>query len=181
MSPWFVLQTKPKSERKVERLLIKKGYECFAPTYRSKRQWSDRIVEIDVPLFPGYVFCHLNKSEFREVLLTEGVIRMVKFGRKPAEVVIEEIEALRLLAGSNLSQESWHYHPYGTLVLVKSGPLAGVQGIITTNEKRKQLILSVTSLQRSIAVHLDESTIISVVGGEARINCESLPPTDELL
>jgi transcription antitermination factor NusG len=99
--PWFALQTMPKNERKVERLLKQKCYDCFTPIYRSKRKWSDRTVEIDFPLFPGYVFCRFNPSAMGKAVSTQGVTRIVGFGGTPAEVATEEVEALQHLARSD--------------------------------------------------------------------------------
>jgi transcription antitermination factor NusG len=160
--PWFALQTKPKSERKVERLLLQKGYECFTPTYRRKRKWSDRMVEIDFPLFPGYVFCRFNTSVLGKAISTQGVVKIVGFGGNPTEVAVEEINALQLLAQSDFLREPWKYLPEGTPVVVETGPLAGVQGIICAGENKRQLVISVTLLQRSVAIQLDEGAVISV-------------------
>jgi transcription antitermination factor NusG len=168
---WFALQTKPKNEKKVERLLREKCYECFTPMYRLKRQWSDRTVEIDFPLFPGYVFCCFGPAVLGKAISTRGVIRIVGFGGRPAEVTLEEIEALQRLTQSNLFREPWKYLPDGTPVIVETGPLAGVQGIICGEGNKRQLIISVTLLQRSVSVQLDEDTVISVVADfrESRI------------
>ncbi len=175
--PWFALQTKPRNERKTDRLLRQKGYECFTPTYRLKRKWSDRTVEIDLPLFPGYVFCHFSPSAMGKAISTQGVTRIVGFGGKPAEVAVEEVEALQLLARSDILREPWKYLPDGTLALVETGPLAGVQGIICADENRRRLIISVTLLQRSVAIQLDERTMISVIAdlneSRARFSSES--------
>jgi transcription antitermination factor NusG len=175
--PWFALQTKPRNERKTEQLLSQKGYECFTPTYRLKRKWSDRTVEIDLPLFPGYVFCCFSHSALGKAISTQGVIRIVGFGGKPAEVAVEEIEALQLLAQSDVLREPWKYLPDGTPALIETGPLAGAQGIICTDEDRRRLIISVTLLQRSVAIHLDEGTMISVIAdsneSRARLSGES--------
>jgi transcription antitermination factor NusG len=159
---WFALQTKSKSERKVEHLLKQKGYECFTPTYRRKRKWSDRIVEIEFPLFPGYVFCRFNTPVLGKAVSTQGVVRIVGFGGSPAEVAIEEVEALQLLAESDFLREPWKYLPDGTQVVVEAGPLAGVRGVIRAVENKRQLVISVTLLQRSVAIQLDEGTVISV-------------------
>jgi transcription antitermination factor NusG len=161
--PWFALQTKPKNERKVEQLLTQKGYECFTPTYRRKRKWSDRIVEIDFPLFPGYVFCRFNTSALGKAISTRGVVRIVGFGGAPAEVAMEEVKALQLLAQSDLLREPWRYLPDGAQVVVETGPLAGVQGLICAGENKRQLVISVTLLQRSVAIQLDEGAVISVI------------------
>jgi transcription antitermination factor NusG len=161
--PWFALQTRPRNERMVERLLKQKGYDCFAPVYRSKRKWSDRIVEIDFPLFPGYVFCRFNSSALGKAISTQGVTKVVGFGGTPAEVAREEIEALQILAQTSFLREPWKYLPNGTLVLIETGPLSGIRGIICADENKKQLVISVTLLQRSVAIQLDEDTVMSVV------------------
>jgi transcriptional antiterminator RfaH len=174
---WFALQTRPKNERKVESLLKQKGYECFTPTYRLKRKWSDRVVEIDFPLFPGYVFCRFNASAAGKAISTQGVTRIVGFGGTPAEVAKEEVESLQLLARSNFLREPWKYLPSGTVVHIKTGPLAGVQGIIIANENKMQLVISVTLLQRSVGIQLSENTVMSVITGPKeggfRFNSES--------
>jgi transcription antitermination factor NusG len=161
--PWFAIQTKPRSEKKVDYLLRQKGYECFAPTYYQNRKWSDRTVKVHFPLFPMYVFCRLSSSVLGKVISTPGVLRIVGFSGKPAEVAIEEIEALQLLAQSNLLREPWKYLPDGTRVLVESGPLSGIHGITCQGENSRRLIISVTLLQRSVAVQLDENTVVSVI------------------
>jgi len=161
--PWFALQTKPRNERQVERRLAHKGYECLLPTYRQKRRWSDRIVEVELPLFPMYVFCRFNPSALGKAISTPGVTCIVGFGGQPAEVKAEEIEALQLLAQNSLLREPWAYIPDGTLVQVETGPLTGAHGIICSGKDRRRLVISVTLLQRSVAVQLDENTVVSVV------------------
>jgi len=89
---WFALQTKPRNEKQVERLLTNKGYECFLPIYRQKRQWSDRVIEIDLPLFPMYIFCRFSPSGVGKAITTPGVTRIVGFGGQYAEVELEEMQ-----------------------------------------------------------------------------------------
>jgi transcription termination/antitermination protein NusG len=163
MPPWFAIQTEPRSEKKVERLLIQKGYECFLPVYQQKRRRSDRVVILELPLFPGYIFCRFNSSALGKAVMTPGVSRIVGFGGKPVEVAVEEIEALQLLAQSAFLREPWKYLPDGTQVLVETGPLAGVQGIICQSGDNKRLVISITLLQRSVAIQLDNDTMVSVV------------------
>jgi transcription antitermination factor NusG len=176
MQPWFALQTKPRGERKVEYSLSQKGYECFVPLYRQKRKWSDRTVEIDMPLFPQYVFCRLNSSVLGKAVSTSGVIRIVGFGGKPADIAVEEVDALQLLARSSLLREPWKHLYEGTRVLVESGPLAGVEGVICGDDNKRRLIISVTLLQRSVAIQLPEDTVITVVSG---LNGNRIKPAGE--
>jgi len=161
--PWFALQTKPRNEKQVERLLTHKGYECCLPMYRQKRRWSDRVIEVELPLFSMYVLCRFNSSAIGKAISTPGVTRIVGFNGQPAEVEVEEIEALQLLGQSGLLREPWAYIPKGTLVQVETGPLTGAKGIICPCEDKRRLAISVSLLQRSVAVQLDENTVISLV------------------
>jgi transcriptional antiterminator RfaH len=162
-APWFALQTRSRIERQIEQLLIHKGYECFLPTYRQRRRWSDRVVEVELPLFPTYVFFRFNHHALGKAIATSGVIRIVGFGGRPAEVQAKEIEALKLLTQSHLLHEPWVYIPDGTLVQVETGPLTGVRGILCLSEDKRRFIISVTLLQRSVAVQLSENTVVSVI------------------
>jgi transcription antitermination factor NusG len=170
--PWFALQTKPRNEKQVERLLTRKGYECCLPMYRQKRQWSDRVIEAELPLFPMYIFCRFNCSAIGKAISTPGVTRIVGFGGQPAEVEVEEIEALQLLGQSSLLREPWEYIPNGTLVHVETGPLAGAQGVFCSSEDERRLVISVTLLQRSVAVRLDKNTVISLIEGPKEVKKE---------
>jgi transcriptional antiterminator RfaH len=100
--PWLALQTRPRSEKKIDYLLRQKGYECLTPTYRQRRKWSDRTVEVDLPLFPLYVFFRRGSLALDKAISTSGVVRIVGFNGKFAEVDAAEIEALQLLMQSNL-------------------------------------------------------------------------------
>jgi len=157
---------------------MQKGYDCFAPTYRSKRKWSDRTVELDLPLFPGYVFCRFNRLVLGKAISTQGVTRVVGFGGTPAEVDREEVKALQHLSQSNFLREPWKYLPDGTLVLIETGPLTGIRGIISVDDNQRRLVISVTLLQRSVAIPLAEDTVISVIEdlkeGRIRFNSESI-------
>jgi transcription antitermination factor NusG len=125
------------------------------------------MVAIDFPLFPGYVFCRFSSSALGKAISTQGVTRIVGFGGKPAEVATEEIEALQHLARSDVLREPWKYLPDGIVVLVETGPLAGIQGVICADQNRRHLIISVTLLQRSVAIQLDKDTVVSVIADPA--------------
>jgi len=133
--------------------------------YRQKRRWSDRVVEVELPLFPTYIFCRFNPSANGKAVSTPGVIRIIGFGGQPTEVRAEEIEAFQLLGRSDLLREPWSYIPDGTLVQVETGPLTGAAGIFCCSEDKRRLVISVTLLQRSVAIQIDEDTVLSVIEG----------------
>ena len=75
LCPWYALTVKHQHEVAARSALEFKGFEALAPTYRARRRWSDRVKEIDLPLFAGYVFCKFPYGERAQVLDTPGVAR----------------------------------------------------------------------------------------------------------
>jgi transcription antitermination factor NusG len=152
---WFALQVIPKHERKVATVLSYKGRRNFLPTYRKKQRWSDRTKVLELPLFPGYVFCQLNHSMARDVLSTPGVNRMVGFGGKPYPIPDEEISALQKTMRSGISPQPEPYLTVGRKVQITDGPLAGVVGILTRYSNQERLVISVDMIAQSFSVEVD--------------------------
>ncbi|MFZ9332451.1 MAG: UpxY family transcription antiterminator [Chitinophagaceae bacterium] len=88
---WYVLYTKPRWEKKVDKALQQKGIESYCPLNRVKRKWSDRIKTIEEPLFKSYVFVKVEEKEKTEVRYVDGVLNYVYWNGKPAVVKEEEI------------------------------------------------------------------------------------------
>src|ERR1700682_5623084 len=135
------------------------GYECFLPASKYSRCWSDRIKEVEVPLFPGYLFCRMNPHNRLPVLMTPGVIQIVGVGKTPIPVEEEEIAAIQRAGKSGLSTMPWPYLQVGHMVRIEEGPLQGLTGIVLKIKSGLKLVLSVNLLQRSVAVEIDGSWI----------------------
>src|ERR1051326_9548617 len=88
---WYAVQLKTRFEKVVAHHLRGKGYEEYLPTYRSRRHWSDRVKEIELPLFPGYIFCKFDVTDRLPVLVIPGVRSLVSFGGEPMPVAETEI------------------------------------------------------------------------------------------
>jgi transcription antitermination factor NusG len=157
--PWFALQVRTRYEKNVASFLHGKGYEWFLPTYLSRRRWSDRVKELDLPLFPGYLFCRFNPEERLPILKTPGLISIVGTAKTPTPVEASEIVALRALVNSDLPRQPWPFLKVGQRVRIECGALAGLEGILLQTKGRDRIILSVTLLQRSVAAEVDSSWI----------------------
>jgi len=136
-------------------MLRQKGYEVFLPSYSSKRRWSDRMKVVEAPLFPGYMFCRFDVRDRLPVLSTPGMISIVGAGAKPIPVDEEEIAAVRQIVRAGLATQTWPFLRAGARVRVHSGPLRGLEGILVNTDKIDRLVVSVTLLQRSVAVEID--------------------------
>jgi transcription antitermination factor NusG len=160
-SQWFALNTKFMNEDFVSRQVQGRGYEVFLPVYKSRRRWSDRMKEIDLPLFPGYLFCRFNPSNRLPILTAPGVIQIVGIGKTPLPIDDEEISAIQIATASRLVREPWPFLSIGQKVRVDCGPLCGIEGVLLNFKGRHRLVLSITLLQRSIAVEVDSAWVHS--------------------
>ncbi len=159
---WYALQVRTRYEKNVASILDGKGYEWFLPTYTSRRRWSDRTKELDLPLFPGYLFCRFNPMERLPILKTPGMIAIVGTARMPTPVEATEIAALRKLVSSDLARQPWPFLKVGQRVRIECGALAGLEGILLQVKGRDRIILSVTLLQRSVAAEVESSWITPI-------------------
>jgi len=143
----------------VSSALRAKQYEEFLPLYRSRRQWADRLKEVELPLFPGYVFCRFNPQLRVPILSTPGVVDILKTGTSLAPVDDHEIEGLQLMAAHQLRAEPFEHVQVGQTVTIHAGPLKGLSGIILEFRRSMRLILSVSLLQRSVLVEIDRDRV----------------------
>jgi transcription antitermination factor NusG len=162
--PWFALRVWARSEKVIAQVLHQKGYEEFLPVYRSRRRWSDRTRDVVGPLFPGYVFCRFDLQNRLPILITPGVLQIVGIGKAPTPVDEIEIVALQRIVSSGLRAEPWPFMKVGERVRIIRGALEGMEGILNAFKGPSRLVVSVTLLQRSVAVEVDESWITPVAG-----------------
>src|SRR5882762_2430546 len=165
--PWFAILARTGRERNATLLLENAGYECYLPVSKFIRRWSDRVKEVEVPLFPGYLFCRMTPHNRLPVLMTPGIIQIVGVGKTPIPVAEEEIAANQRVGKSGLPTMPWPYLEVGHVVTIEEGPLCGLAGIVLKIKSGLRLVLSVSLLQRSVAVETD-STWISNTHGAAR-------------
>jgi transcription antitermination factor NusG len=157
--PWFALQVRTQHERGVAEFLRGGGFNWFLPLYKCRKRWSDRVKEVEVPLFPGYLFCRFNPQDRLPILKTPGVIQIVGYNRQPVEIDEAEIGAIQTLVQSGMSSQPWPYLFVGDKVQIESGPLRGMSGILTNFKGKHRLIVSVSLLQRAVAVEIDAALV----------------------
>ena len=166
--PWFALQVRAYREMAVADHLLGKGYEWFLPQYKCKKRWSDRVKIVDAPLFPGYLFCRFNPQNRLPILTTPGVFQIVGCQGSPIAVDEAEIAAIQTLVASGLQNQPWPFLAVGDRVRIESGPLRDLEGILVKFKGEHRLVLSVTLLQRSVAVEIDSTLVTSLRPSAAR-------------
>lgn len=152
---WFVIWTESRAEKKVEARIAALGLSPWLPTFKERRQWSDRWREVVSPLFPGYLFARARSVEWHRVLRTPGVLTVVKHEGRPALLADGFIAALRGAIERNSTApervaEAVDYCP-GDEVIVQEGALKGVRGVVCERRSRRQLVIWVSEIGRGVA------------------------------
>lgn len=166
---WFAVYTTSRHEKRVAQHLTSRQIEFYLPLYKAERKWSDGSrVTLDLPLFPGYLFVHIKRSERVRVLEVPGTLTVVGgTGREPAPLPDEAIDALR--AGLHLRRAEPHpLLTIGQRARICSGALAGMEGIVLRKKNSCRVILTLEHIQRSIAVEVDGDDLEPVEATEAR-------------
>jgi transcription antitermination factor NusG len=153
---WFAVYTSPRHEKRVGQYLSQKEIEHYVPLYQARRKWRDGSkVTVDLPLFPGYVFVRIDRSERVRVLQVPGVLSVVGgTGRQPASMPDAEIDALR----AGLSLRHAEPHPLltvGQRARIRSGALAGMVGIVVRRKNSLRVVLTMDLIRQSVAVEVD--------------------------
>lgn len=159
MELWYAVQVSHQHEKRVARLLEYEGYTHFLPTYRVRRKWSDRVKTVELPLFPGYVFCQSRPSSLRFTTGMQTICRVVSFGGKPQPIPHEEMAALQKVIHSRRDISLCPYLAVGSKVRVKDGPLEGITGFVIEIQNHKKLVISVDLINRSMFVGVEPSEV----------------------
>ena len=165
---WYAVTVQHQHERRIETALRRKEMETLVPVYRSKRRWSDRTAEIDLPLFSGYVFCRFALAERVWVLNTPGVRKLVGFGGTPAPIEEREVAWIQTAAASQLPMGPWPFLKPGDRVRMERGPLRGVEGTLLREKDQMRLVIGIELLQRAIAVEVSPEMIAPLALFSAR-------------
>jgi transcriptional antiterminator NusG len=158
---WYPLQTRYQCEKKVYAALCEQGLECFAPMRLESRRWSDRTKLIESPLFPGYLFVRMipNPVSVTGVLRLRGMARFVTAGHELVVVSNTEIDKVRALARSDISYEAAPFPAAGERVRITGGCLEGVEGVVTGQGNRRDVVISIGGIQRSLKIALGNHQI----------------------
>jgi transcription antitermination factor NusG len=165
---WFAVRVKSNYEKVVSATLRGKGFEEFVPMYRARRRWSDRAKMIDLPLFPGYLFCRLDLNKRLSLLTTPGFLYLVGKGKTPEPVDENEVMAIQTVVHSGVPALPWPSVILGQKVRLEHGPLRGIEGVVAKIADQHRIYVNATLLHRSVCVQVDPDWI-TTVGGPSSI------------
>ena len=160
-SSWYAIQTLPRHEKKIAAELHQKSIKSFLPLVTEKHQWSDRRVSVNTPLFPGYVFVRITQDQSSRVavLRTVGVRNFVGMRGMGDPIPDSQIDGVQAIVSKGVPFSSSTFINVGQRVRVRGGSLEGVEGIVTSVNGDKSLVISVDLIQKSLAIRITGFTI----------------------
>ncbi|MBE0643871.1 MAG: UpxY family transcription antiterminator [Bacteroidetes bacterium] len=152
---WRVLYVRPRYEKKVEQQLLDAAIEVFLPLHETIRQWSDRKKKVVLPLFPGYLFVHVDEKERNTTFEVAGVLKYVHFNGKVAEVRPGLIDSLRILVhGAPEIETTSDRLPLGSEIRIRYGPLAGMKGHLVEYRGNRKVAVVIEAIGQTVMVEV---------------------------
>lgn len=161
--PWFAIWAKARAEKKVAKRLAELGLSPWLPVIKERHRWSDRWRDVELPLFPGYLFARATTADWHLILRTPGVLTVITERGKPALLADSFVTSLRdAISRKGITpepiNESVDYAP-GDEVIVQEGALSGVRGIVRERRSGRQLVVWVAEIGRGVAFTIGSALV----------------------
>lgn len=149
---WFAVYTVPRHEKRVEEHFHTRQIESFLPLYKRQRRWKDGSKGIvHIPLFSSYIFVRIGSGGRVSVLSVPGVISIVGGRRALLPVPDSDIHFLR----EGLRLGKIEPHPYlttGARVRIRTGIMAGMEGILLRKKTNCRVVLTLEMIMKSVTI-----------------------------
>jgi transcriptional antiterminator NusG len=159
---WYVIHTRSLHEAKVEARLLQKNLEIFLPRVFKPSRRRDRKKLLHVPLFPGYLFVHINlePSAYLDIITIRSVVRILGMEDRCVPVPYATVESIRTIVDQKRPYYCWPYLEQGKIVRIIDGPLAGVTGtVVRHRDKKRRLVVAIELFRRALAVDLEDEAV----------------------
>jgi transcription antitermination factor NusG len=152
---WFAVFTSPRHEKRVAQHLAAREVDFFLPLYHPTHEWKHRgKMQLDLPLFPNYIFARIDRRERMRVLPVPGVLSIVGTKQELSGVPETYIDALR----KGLGQYKVEPHPYltaGERIRIVKGALAGMEGILVGRKNEFRVVIALELIRQSVVLDID--------------------------
>lgn len=163
MAQWYAMYTKPRQEAVALENLQRQNYKVLYPRARvQKRKAGQGVVAVLEPLFPRYMFVHLETGvdDFSKLRSTKGCVDLVKFGGKASTVPGDLIDLIHEQADGDyvIDLQNQNELQVGGKVRVAEGPLEGFLGTIASakSEHRVIVLLNILGAERNVELKKDQ-------------------------
>ena len=164
---WYALAVRSRCEKSVAQTLQEQKLEHFLPLVRKPRLWSDRVKNVEVALFPGYIFvrCLLTPLLQHRLRKIRDVLAFVGYGKgaQPARIADHEIDAVQKIVRVDDQAQAQQIFQAGVKIRVVAGSLRGIEGVVERSpDGHHRLYCNISLLGRSVRTKVLESEIIPI-------------------
>lgn len=154
---WFVVRTRSRQEKALAEDLEARGMDYFLPLVPRVSYYGRRKVERTVPLFAGYIFIHSSVEDAFGIDRTDRTAQLIRVTDQHR--LAHELAQIRRAIEEGMDLVPHAYLPAGTPVVVRSGPLKGMQGIVDHASADRRLVLQVEVLGQATSLEIDQDLL----------------------
>ena len=160
---WYAVYTVPQNEKAVVKYLSMWEVESFLPTYETLRVWKNRQRQrVVLPLFPTYLFVHINSDERGKVLQSPGVLQIVGNRKESVFIPDTDIEFLRS-DFCNKGIEPYQELVVGEKVRIKNGAMQGIQGTLVRKGSSMRFVLTLQMINQNASIQVAAEDLEPIV------------------
>lgn len=167
---WYACYTHGRHEKRVASRLKEAGIESYLPLRVERRRWSDRVREVELPMFPSYVLARFRLISLRQVLDVPGIATTVRAGLSPYPTPIpdREIEHVRRAAEQArrhcVEPEIVPFLENGDRVSVVSGAFRGVEGVVIHVRGRTRVLVGLSAIGQGLTIQVRRDCLKPIDG-----------------
>jgi transcriptional antiterminator RfaH len=154
---WFVVHTKPRSEKKLAAFCEKEGIHCLLPCYNSVRRYPRKIAVFAKPLFPNYLFVLLQPGQKRLVAQNDYSANILEVPDQ--EELAAQLKWIMQALESSTEVLIAPYVAVGKRVRIKNGPLRGVEGWVENRFGVTEVVLRLDFISQAAAVRVNAADL----------------------
>lgn len=154
---WVVVRTRPRCEKKLELACRQEGIPIYLPLHRTIHRYGGRKREFLVPLFSGYAFCLVDPDQLQWVFQNRYSARVL---RTPDQSqLVRQLQNVRTALAVQDVLDVFPHLEEGRPVMIKSGPLKGVEGVVQRIKGKTRVIINVDMIQHGVAMEIDAADL----------------------
>ena len=157
---WMIIHTKSRREKKIAQYCTNTDIKYYLPLEKRIKIYGRKKVQTTLPLFPGYLFCIADEKERYQLLLTHQIAKILKVSNQLR--LLKDIEKIFIVESAYYSLNPCELHIEGIKARIKTGPLSGIEGIISRLKGKDCIVLNVNIINRAAAVYLNRADITIV-------------------
>lgn len=157
---WWVLHTRSRHEKAVASVLEKHRVRHYLPLVRVQRTHGRRRVNVDLPLFPGYLFVRGDANACETAWRTNKVAQILRV--EDQDQIHRELESIHRVVESGEQVDLYPALREGRRCRIKSGPLRGVEGVVLKARKGWRMHVAATILNQSVTIEIDAAVLEAV-------------------